>query len=128
MCLWIGNIGCDSFFLMCCKSIYAEAREQLTNNLHFLDSLIIKTLLFGDKYTDNLAIWGKIIITIQISAVVHQTNETFYSTVITLHMLNLAILFCVNLYIHCCFLFHRNMTILYCYVIIYWTRYVIINS
>jgi hypothetical protein len=34
------------FFLECC--LYAEAREQLTNNLQFLDSLLIETLLFGD--------------------------------------------------------------------------------
>jgi hypothetical protein len=31
---------------------------------------------------------------IQVSAVVHQTNETFYPTVITLHILNLTIFFC----------------------------------
>jgi hypothetical protein len=34
------------FFLECC--LYVEAREQLTNNLQFLDSLLIETLLFGD--------------------------------------------------------------------------------
>ena len=34
------------FFLECC--LYVEAREQLTNNLQFLDSLFIETLLFGD--------------------------------------------------------------------------------
>ena len=33
------------FFLECC--LYVEAREQLTNNLQFLDSLLIETLLFG---------------------------------------------------------------------------------
>jgi len=27
---------------------YVEAREQWTNNLQFLDNLIIETLLFGD--------------------------------------------------------------------------------
>jgi hypothetical protein len=54
MCLWIGNIGCDSFFLECCTCINVEAREQLTNNLHFLDSLIIKTLLFGDDPRKNI--------------------------------------------------------------------------
>ena len=35
------------FFLECC--LYVEAREQLTNNLQFLDSLLIETLLFGDN-------------------------------------------------------------------------------
>jgi phosphoenolpyruvate carboxylase len=30
------------FFLECC--LYVEAREQLTNNLQFLDSLLIETL------------------------------------------------------------------------------------
>jgi hypothetical protein len=34
------------FFQECC--LYVEAREQLTNNLQFLDSLLIETLLFGD--------------------------------------------------------------------------------
>ena len=34
------------FFLECC--LYVEAREQLTNNLQFLDSLPIESLLFGD--------------------------------------------------------------------------------
>ena len=34
------------FFLECC--LYVEAREQLTNNLQFLDSSLIETLLFGD--------------------------------------------------------------------------------
>jgi hypothetical protein len=34
------------FFLEWC--LYVEAREQLTNNLQFLDSLLIETLLFGD--------------------------------------------------------------------------------
>ena len=34
------------FFLECC--LYVEAREQLTNNLQYLDSLLIETLLFGD--------------------------------------------------------------------------------
>ena len=34
------------FFLECC--LYVEARDQLTNSLQFLDSLIIETLLFGD--------------------------------------------------------------------------------
>jgi hypothetical protein len=34
------------FFLEC--FLYVEAREQLTNNLQFLDSLLIETLLFGD--------------------------------------------------------------------------------
>ena len=34
------------FFLEC--YLYVEAREQLTNNLQFLDSLLIETLLFGD--------------------------------------------------------------------------------
>ena len=34
------------FFLECC--LYVEAREQLTNNLQFLDSLLIETLVFGD--------------------------------------------------------------------------------
>jgi hypothetical protein len=33
-------------FLECC--LYVEAREQLTNNLQFLDSLLIETVLFGD--------------------------------------------------------------------------------
>ena len=28
--------------------VSVEAREQLTNNLQFLDSLLIETLLFGD--------------------------------------------------------------------------------
>jgi hypothetical protein len=42
----MGNRGCDSLFLECC--LYVEAREQLTNNLQFLDSLLIETLLFGD--------------------------------------------------------------------------------
>ena len=32
--------------LECC--LYVEAREQLTNNLQFLNNLIIETLLFGD--------------------------------------------------------------------------------
>ena len=35
------------FFLECC--LYVEAREQLTNNLQFLDSLLIEALLFGDN-------------------------------------------------------------------------------
>ena len=34
------------FFLEC--YLYVEAREQLINNLQFLDSLIIETLLYGD--------------------------------------------------------------------------------
>ena len=34
------------FFLECCLDV--EAREQLTNNLQFLDSLLIENLLFGD--------------------------------------------------------------------------------
>ena len=34
------------FFLECC--LYVESREQLTNNLQFLDSLLIETFLFGD--------------------------------------------------------------------------------
>ena len=34
------------FFLECC--LYVEARDQLTNNLQFLDSLLIETLLFVD--------------------------------------------------------------------------------
>jgi hypothetical protein len=38
--------GAIHFFLECC--LYVEAREQLTNNLQFLDSLLIETLLFGD--------------------------------------------------------------------------------
>ena len=33
------------FFLEYC--LYVEAREQLTNNLQFLDSLLIEALLFG---------------------------------------------------------------------------------
>jgi hypothetical protein len=42
----MGNSECDSLFLECC--LYVEAREQLTNNLQFLDSILIETLLFGD--------------------------------------------------------------------------------
>ena len=46
----MGNLVLEDsihFFLECC--LYVEAREQLTNNLQFLDSLIIiETLLFGD--------------------------------------------------------------------------------
>jgi hypothetical protein len=34
------------FFLEC--RLYVEAREQLSNNQQFFDSLLIKTLLFGD--------------------------------------------------------------------------------
>jgi hypothetical protein len=45
--------------------------------------------------------------------VVHQTNETFYPTVITLHILNLTIFFCEH-FLHCWFT-PTNMTILYCY-------------
>ena len=41
LCLWMSNRGCDSlFFLECC--LYVEAREQLINNLQFLDSLLIE--------------------------------------------------------------------------------------
>jgi hypothetical protein len=41
--------GCDSLFsLECCLYVEARDREQLTNNLQFLDSLLIETLLFGD--------------------------------------------------------------------------------
>jgi hypothetical protein len=47
MCLWMGNRGCDSFVLECC--LHVEAREQLTNNLQFIDNLIIETLLFSDN-------------------------------------------------------------------------------
>ena len=36
------------FLLECC--LYVEVREQLTNNLQFLDNLIIETLDFGDYY------------------------------------------------------------------------------
>jgi hypothetical protein len=34
------------FFLVSC--LYVKAREQLTNNLQFLDSILIEALLFGD--------------------------------------------------------------------------------
>jgi len=48
------------------------------------------------------------LINIQISAVVHQTNQTFYPAVITLHILNFAICFCVNRFsIFSCLLFHE---------------------
>jgi hypothetical protein len=43
----MGNRGCDSFVLECC--LHVEAREQLTNNLQFIDNLIIETLLFSDN-------------------------------------------------------------------------------
>jgi hypothetical protein len=41
-----GQTNAIHFFQECC--LYVEAREQLTNNLQFLDSLLIETLLFGD--------------------------------------------------------------------------------
>jgi hypothetical protein len=44
------------FFLECC--LYVEAREQLANNLQFLDSLLIETLLFGDDSLQNCHIRG----------------------------------------------------------------------
>ena len=45
VCGWVA-VDAIHFFLDCC--LYVEAREQLTNNLQFLDSLLIKALLFGD--------------------------------------------------------------------------------
>jgi len=77
------------FFLECC--LYVEARKQLTNNLQFLDSLLMETLLFGD---DSLSKEQNLQIFKSCSAVVHQTNETFYPRVITLNILNLTIFFC----------------------------------
>jgi hypothetical protein len=53
-----------------------------------------------------------------ISAVVHQTNETFYPTGITLHILNLSIFFCEH-FLHCWFT-PTNMRMLYCYNSIYY--------
>ena len=49
---------------------------------------------------------------------VHQTNETFYPTVITLHILNLTIFFCEH-FLLCC-ITPTNMNILYCYNSIYY--------
>ena len=40
------SVDAIHFFLECC--LYVEAREQLTNNLQLIDSLLIETLLFGD--------------------------------------------------------------------------------
>jgi hypothetical protein len=48
VCGWV-TVDAIHFFLDCC--LYVEAREQLTNNLQFLDSLLIKALLFGDDTT-----------------------------------------------------------------------------
>ena len=45
VCGWIIEDAIH-FVLECC--LYVEAREQLTNNMQFLDSLLIETLLFGD--------------------------------------------------------------------------------
>jgi hypothetical protein len=41
VCGWVIEDAIN-FFLECC--LYVEAREQLTNNLQFLDSLLIETL------------------------------------------------------------------------------------
>ena len=72
------------FFLEC--SLYVEAREQLTNNLQFLDSLInIETLLFGD---DSLSEEQNAQIFKSVQLYIKQTKR-FYPTVI----LNLAIFF-----------------------------------
>ena len=49
--LWMGKKYLEDaiyFLLECC--LYVEVREQLTNNLQFLDNLIIETLHFGDYY------------------------------------------------------------------------------
>jgi hypothetical protein len=42
--MWMGIREDEIFFLEC--GLYVEAREQLTNNLQFLDSLIIESFLF----------------------------------------------------------------------------------
>jgi hypothetical protein len=81
------------FFLECC--LYVEAREPLRNNLKFLEGLIIETEIWGAKFT-----------IIQISAAVHETNETFYSIVKTLHILKLAISFCA-IFSHYYLFFHE---------------------
>ena len=60
----------------------------------------------------NLCIWGTKFTNIQSSAVVHTTRftpkwshlqTTFYPTVITFHILNLVISFCVNIFLIVCF-------------------------
>ena len=45
VCWWVIEDAIH-FFLDCC--LYVEDRGQMTNNLQFLDSLRIETLLFGD--------------------------------------------------------------------------------
>jgi hypothetical protein len=84
VCRWVIEDAIH-FFLEWC--LYVEAREQLTNNLQFFDSLLIETLLFGDdslSEAQNAQIFKSVQLYIK-------TNEAFYPTVITLHILNSAI-------------------------------------
>jgi hypothetical protein len=54
----MGNRGCDSLFLECC--LYVEAREQLTNNLQFLELLTVGAILnSGVKLFQSLIEEGK---------------------------------------------------------------------
>jgi hypothetical protein len=65
---------------------------------------VIITLILQNQLTFGTGFWGSRTWKLDnIKLVqVHQTNEAFYPTVITLHILNLAIFFCEH-FLHCWF-------------------------
>ena len=99
--------------------LYVEAREQLTHNLQFLDSLIIETLLFGD---DSLSEEQNSQIFKSVQLYIKQTkrfNPQRSQFIYWIQLFSFVEFFSPLLF------FPMNMSILYCYVKIYWTQYII---